>query len=200
MYIQIMSLFYYKTGKLLFKIRSYTPVPFIVFIMVFLKPTSLSLILGLTLFVIGSVYRFICVAYAGPGTRSRDKGPDQLTVSGPFAVHRNPIYTGNIFIYSGIATISNVFFPYFLVIVFLFFFIQYNFIISFEEDFLTEKFGGEYLDYKQKGGRWLTSFSRKMKKGDHLPDFRLASKSERRTFQNYFLIMVLMIIVWLIKK
>jgi len=195
-----MKSFYSKTGKLLFKIRSYTPIPFIVLIMVFLNPTQVSVIIGVLLFLLGSLYRFICVAYAGPGTRSRDKGPDYLTVSGPFSVHRNPIYTGNILIYSSITAISNVFFPYLLIIVVLFFFIQYNFIVSFEENFLINKFGEEYKTYQQYVRRWLPSFSKNMKRKEHRPDFLLAFKSERRTIQNYIIIMGFMIVLWFIKR
>jgi len=195
-----MKSFFSKTGKLLFKIRSYTPIPFIVLIMVFLNPTRISVIVGVLLFLLGSIYRFICVAYAGPGTRSRDEGPDYLTVSGPFAIHRNPIYTGNILIYSGITAISNVFFPYLFVIVVLFFFIQYNFIVSFEEKFLINKFAEEYKIYQQYVRRWLPSFSKNMKRKEHRPDFLLALKSERRTIQNYIIIMGFMIVIWFIKN
>jgi len=189
-----------KIGKVLFKVRSYTPVPFVVIMVVFFNPTPESIITGFLLFLTGALYRFTGVAYAGPGTRSRDKGPEKLAVSGPFAFHRNPLYAGNIMIYTGFAAASNIVFPYFLLVVLLFFILQYSVIVSFEEEFLEKKFGTSYQRYKQNVKRWLPSFSKTGKRKNSNPDFKMALKSERRTLQNYGFVITLMAISWLIKR
>ena len=68
---------------------------------------------------------------------------------GAFGYTRHPVYLGSILFYLGlvISTLS-------LLSIFVFFIISifYNYIASFEEKALEDKYGREYLEYKKKTG------------------------------------------------
>jgi protein-S-isoprenylcysteine O-methyltransferase Ste14 len=78
-----------------------------------------------------------------------------LVTSGPYAVMRHPIYTAMIFWSAGLALFTaNVFFAAFAVVVILWTPLR----ISKEEKMLIGYFGGEYLDYMKRTGRYFPKF------------------------------------------
>ena len=99
--------------KLLFKYRSYTPIPFLLVMLVFARPTGSSMIVGFLLALLGESIRFWGVSYAGSETRTTGAvGGTQLVTSGPYSHVRNPLYLGNILLYVGIGIMSNALMPY----------------------------------------------------------------------------------------
>ena len=88
--------------NLLFKYRSYTPIPIGLMIIYFARPGSAHLTLGIPLLLTGEVMRIWAVSYAGGETRTRRVGAPALCSSGPFAFVRNPLYLGNMLMYVGI--------------------------------------------------------------------------------------------------
>ena len=90
-----------KIGRLFFRARSFTPVPFILLIVLFAHPTRVSVAGGLCLMVLGELIRIWGVGYAGFITRTRNVGADVLVTDGPFALIRNPLYAGNFFLSLG---------------------------------------------------------------------------------------------------
>src|SRR3972149_3647601 len=87
-------------SSLFFKYRSYTPVPFIVIMLIYENANIWSLIAGVLIVIIGESIRLWGVSWAGSETRTTDKpGGTYLIMSGPFAYLRNPLYLGNILIY-----------------------------------------------------------------------------------------------------
>ena len=69
---------------------------------------------------------------------TRRVGAPQLVTNGPYAYVRNPLYIGNMMLYSGAGIISNFWLPWLLVFIWIFFGIQYHFIVKLEEEKLQE--------------------------------------------------------------
>ena len=77
---------------------------------------------------------------------------NRLVTSGIFKYSRNPMYLGMLMI---IISTSIFYLNIYSITPFLFVFWINKFQIKREEIFLTEKFGKEYLSYKNKTRRWL---------------------------------------------
>jgi protein-S-isoprenylcysteine O-methyltransferase Ste14 len=187
-------------SKKIFKYRSYTPLPFLLLMMVFQEATITSLSVGFIIVLIGEFFRLWGVSYAGSETRTTGGGVGgtYLVVSGPFAHVRNPLYFGNMVIYIGIGVMSMALYPYLLIIAALFFYFQYYTIIRDEEQFLENKFGEKYKDYFAKVPRWIPTFEKYKNPGLEQPPFKLnmGLRSERRTLQAISLTTIILLILY----
>ncbi len=143
-------------GNFLFKYRSFTPIPLIIIVFVFFKPyiklssDNLLTVAGLIVMFLGEVIRLISVGFSFHGTSGRENflRAESLNVSGIYSVVRNPLYIGNLLIYTGLLIVySNL---YALLIFDILLIVQYYFIILSEEEFLKEKYGIEYSKYCEK--------------------------------------------------
>jgi len=188
-------------AKKIFKYRSYTPIPFLILMLIFQKATIVSMITGFVIVLIGEFFRLWGVSYAGSETRTTgDVGGTYLVISGPFAHVRNPLYFGNILIYTGIGVMSIALYPYLLIIAILFFIWQYQTIIKEEETYLKNKFGKHYEDYYNSVPRWIPTFTKYKNPDIEQPPFNLKAglKSERRTLQAISLTILLLIILYVV--
>ncbi len=187
-------------GQFFFKYRSYTPLPFVIPLIIFARTTIITLIIGFLLIAAGEIIRFMGVAYAGSETRTRDVGATSLVTQGPFAYVRNPLYIGNILMYFGISIMANSLFPFLQVITIIFFSFQYYFIIKEEEAFLCDKFKEKYDDYFNSVNRFipksqpydLTKQSKVKQNNSN------AYTSEKRTFQGTFFIMLMIVLIYIL--
>ncbi|MEK7263274.1 MAG: isoprenylcysteine carboxylmethyltransferase family protein [Bacteroidota bacterium] len=181
---------------LIFRLRSYTPIPFIILILFFAQPTVSSLILGFLFTLLGECIRFWGVGIIGSETRTTEKvdGSDLFT-SGPFSFVRNPLYIGNMLMYCGIAVMSDFWMPYFSILVFVFFAIQYNIIVHLEEEFLKKKFGEAYVNYCQTVPRFLPRITKAKFSSEKKQEFNFLRglKSEVRTLQAFLLLIVALV-------
>jgi protein-S-isoprenylcysteine O-methyltransferase Ste14 len=171
-----------KLGELFFKSRGYTPIPFLLVALIFANPQKHFIVVGLIMILFGEFMRLWGVSYAGAATRTREAGASELVSNGPFAYVRNPLYVGNILIYVGAVVLSGVWFPYLSILVFLFFYFQYTFIISHEEDKLEELFKESYIEYKKHVPRFIPKFIADKNKSNIVPQIKKAFKSEKSTF------------------
>lgn len=181
--------------KILFSSRSYTPIPIVLLVLYNSEPKIKTVFIGFIILFFGEIIRMISVSYAGGITRTRNVGAPSLCSSGPYSYTRNPLYIGNMLIYSGVVIISgadNIIFL--LSIVLLFFIIQYTLIISLEEETLGKLFSEQYKDYKKNVPRiiprlnpWKNNDNRKRS------SFLKTIKTEKRTLQNIFLIICLIL-------
>jgi protein-S-isoprenylcysteine O-methyltransferase Ste14 len=179
--------------NLFFKFRSYTPIPIGVMIVYFARSESSLLLLGISLLLIGEFIRIWAVSYAGGETRTRKVGAPALCTSGPYAFVRNPLYVGNMLMYVGIVMIAGAVNVWLMAATtFLFFLIQYSLIISLEEETLSALFGHEYLNYKANVPAIFPRFSPWENPENRRPA-RISKtlKTEKRTLQNVFLVLVL---------
>ena len=168
-----------------FKNRSYTPIPLAFAIIFFADPSVPATIVGFLLVLVGEIIRLNGVHHAGGATRTRKVGAPGLCISGPFGYVRNPLYLGNIIIYTGVVFMAGGPFMWQLLgITVSFFFLQYGLIISLEEEILTRKLGDEYRLYLTTVPRFIprtTSWSGHNKTSPLT--WGKTFRTERRTFQ-----------------
>lgn len=184
----------------IFKYRSYTPIPFLILMIVFQEPSLYSVIAGLIIAFIGESIRFWGVGYAGSETRTTGSvGGSQLVISGPFGFVRNPLYVGNICMYVGIGVMSFALFPYLQIIALIYFVFQYKLIVDGEENYLKKQFGKDYSNYFQNVPRFIPRLTRYKVAGYPQPEFSFAAalKSETRTLQAFVFVILIILIKFL---
>ena len=190
-------------SSLAFKYRSYTPIPFLILMLIFQQSTPLTLIIGFAVALIGELIRFWGVSWAGSETRTTGGvGGTFLIISGPFAHVRNPLYVGNILLYLGLGIMSFALFPYLQIVAILFFLVQYYFIVREEEKYLREKFKDDYRDYCNNVPAFFPRLFPYKNPGIVQPprNPKAGFRSERRSLQAFFGISLLLIILWLIRS
>ena len=182
--------------KFFFQYRSFTPIPIALMIIYFAGANSSLRIVGISLLLLGECIRIWAVSHAGGATRTRDVGAPSLCTSGPYAQTRNPLYVGNILMYVGIVLIAGMPNQLFAATATtLFFAVQYSLIVSLEEETLDKLFGKEYSNYKQN----VPPIFPRLKPWKHGKDRKPATilqtlKTEKRTLQNVFLIILFIFI------
>ncbi len=183
----------------LFRYRGYTPIPFLAAMVAFARPLPWTMVVGGCLAVLGELLRYWGVAYAGSLTRVTGSvgAPDVIT-AGPFAHVRNPLYVGNVFMYTGIGIMANALPPWLVIGAFAYFVFQYVEIVALEEEFLEQKFGDTYNEFRKNVPafvpRW-TPFRADTQKRQK-PDWKGGLRSERRTLQAFGLVVVTLILLW----
>jgi len=183
--------------EFLFKYRGYTPIPFFVLALIYANPQKDLFVFGLLLAIFGELIRIWGVAYAGCATRTREvKEAPLLVTNGPYAFMRNPLYFGNMFIYSGYIIAAGALLPHLLYIVILFFSIQYSLIVSLEERGLEELFGEPYLQYKREVPRFYLRLSPYPDRTQIKANYLKALKSEKSTFLNMIILLILLVTRW----
>ena len=177
-------------GRFLFRIRSFTPIPLIVLLIIFAHPSWLSFSAGFIIAILGELLRFWAVGYAGAATRTRSMGAArQLVTTGPYAYVRNPLYLGNFLLSLGICVISGV---YWMIPIFLVGYIfQYLPIIISEESHLRKECGEIYDEYYANVPRFIPQIRPYAGRSEHDFSLRRAIKSERRTFVAIVLVIAL---------
>jgi len=184
-------------GKILFNYRSYTPLPFVFLMILFMQPTIISLLIGGLFVIFGEWIRIWSVSYAGSETRTTDGvGGSNLVTQGPYSIIRNPLYLGNISIYIGVGVMSFAFFPYLTIIAALFFIFQYYLIIFNEEEFLATKYANTFPIYCQNIHRFLPFPKRLPTEVQSKLQLNVMEgfKSERRTIQAIIIITIIILI------
>jgi protein-S-isoprenylcysteine O-methyltransferase Ste14 len=189
--------------RLIFKYRSYTPIPFLVVMAVFAAPTAASLVIGFAVAFVGEIIRFWGVSIAGAETRTTGTvGGTFLIMTGPFAYVRNPLYLGNMLLYAGVGVMSMALFPWLLIAALVWFYLQYYLIVTSEEGYLSGQFGSDYACYCRHVRRFLprlTAYKSGAPPARQLdPAEGLAS--ERRTLQAIGLVTLAIIILFVVRN
>jgi len=190
-------------SNIFFKYRSYTPIPFLLLMVIFAEPSVTSMIIGFAIAISGELMRFWGVSWAGSETRTTGGvGGTYLVISGPFAFVRNPLYVGNILLYFGIGIMSWSLFPFLQIVALLFFAVQYHFIALEEEKFLKEKFGEAYKNYFKNVPRFIPQFIPYKDSTLEQPPYnpKAGVKSEKRTLQAFTLVSLIIVIIWIVKN
>ncbi len=169
-------------GRTWFRLRSYSPIPFLVLFV--LLPSEVSwpkpVFAGLVLIALaGEALRLWAVGYAGSVTRTRGDQVPVLVHAGPYRWCRNPLYIGNFLIYVAIGFLFG--FVWLTLAFGCYTILQYFLITEYEESLLENTFGAAYENYRAKVPRWVPGISRKIESSPHA--FRLgnAIKSEKST-------------------
>ena len=165
-------------------------------IIYFARPEPAYAYTGTLLLLMGETIRLWSVSYAGGETRTRNVGAKKLCSSGPYAFVRNPLYVGNMFMYVGIVFIAGAANIWLMIATPLaFFIIQYSLIIALEEEKLEELFGQEYQIYKNNVPAVFPRVLRWDGSDNRTPKGIIKSlRTEKRTIQNVFFILFLIVL------
>lgn len=181
----------------LFQYRSYTPIPFLIAMLLFAAPTILSILAGLVIVLFGEFVRMWGVAIAGSETRTTGPvGGTFLITTGPFAYVRNPLYIGNILMYCGAGVMANT--PVLTLVALVYFFWQYSLIVSLEEEYLRAVFTQEFAGYCRAVPRFVPTLS-KYTGGTHTQpvfDWKRGLISEKRTLQAIAILTLVLLGIW----
>jgi protein-S-isoprenylcysteine O-methyltransferase Ste14 len=148
-------------GGWLFRSRSWTPVPLVLLLLIgdwgrVGSPVVMTAI-GASLVVLGEAMRLWAVRQIGVISRTRSGRLGRLVTEGPFALVRNPLYVGNLLLWTGFTVWSGKL--WLLAVCWTLFLLQYSAIIRFEEGLLAQRFGGEYAAYLARVPRWWPRLS-----------------------------------------
>lgn len=169
-------------GKRLFIYRRFAPVPFFIAGVLLADPRHDLVVFGALLMAAGELLRLAAVSYTGPAIRSHEIYRGELVTNGPFAYLRNPVYFGNLLLYSGASILCGAWLPYLLYIVIIFFTIYYSFCIRYEEKQLHEAFGRSYQDYLNMVPRFFPRLSAYPDRGNKQADMQAGFRAEAATF------------------
>ena len=189
-------------SKKLFNYRSYTPIPFLILMVIFAKPTVTSLAVGFAVALFGEYLRFWGVSWAGSETRTTGgAGGTFLIISGPFAYVRNPLYVGNILLYVGIGIMSMALFPYLQIAALIFFSLQYHFIVLEEEGYLVDEFS-DYDEYCKQVPRFFPRLTPYKNSAVEQPPFSIKAglRSEQRSLQAFIGVSLAIVIIWIVQN
>lgn len=171
-----------KLGELLYKYRGFTPIPFFIVGVLLANPQDDLMVFGAILMAFGELLRIISVSYLGVSSRAREIVAEKLITNGPYAYIKNPIYTGNMFLYMGASIFAGSWLPYLLYLVIFCFSIQYMLSVKYEESELEELHGESYLTYKELVPRFYPRLSAYPYKSNQKMDLSTALISEKTTF------------------
>jgi protein-S-isoprenylcysteine O-methyltransferase Ste14 len=192
-----------KLANKFFKYRSYTPIPFILTMLFFGYPNIWSLIIGFIIALKGELIRLWGVSWAGSETRTTGRvGGTYLIISGPFAHLRNPLYLGNILMYTGLGIMSFALFPWLQVVGLVFFSVQYYFIVKEEEKYLEQTFGNEFEEYKKSVPRFIPGITKYKAGNVEQPkyDIKKGLESERRSLQAFSFVTITILLLWFLRR
>jgi protein-S-isoprenylcysteine O-methyltransferase Ste14 len=113
--------------------------------------------MGALIVAIGEAIRLWAVHHIGAISRTRSDRLGPLVSSGPFALIRNPLYVGNILLWTGLAVSAQLVWlaPVFVVLLAL----EYHAIVRWEEGLLAQRIGEPYSHYAARVPRWLPTLS-----------------------------------------
>jgi protein-S-isoprenylcysteine O-methyltransferase Ste14 len=112
---------------------------------------SIPLYVRLTILGFSLIAAFFLIK-SGHVVINHKQHPSGLILSGAFRYVRHPLYLGSILSYLGMAVATASLFSLALLIIICLF---YNYIASYEEKLLEERFGEAYRSYKKKTGKWV---------------------------------------------
>lgn len=120
---------------------------------------NLEIVIGIIVALSGQALRALTIGldYIKRGGKNKQVYAKTLVQNGMFAHCRNPLYLGNLLIFTGIGVVANsLLFVLFGIPFFLF---AYMAIICSEENYLENKFGQEFKDYCKRVNRIIPDFS-----------------------------------------
>lgn len=152
-----------RTGKILLPLRGYLyPVIFVaIFFLELWKSDDLVLMwsIGGGMLAVGIILRLWGIQYIGGMAHTRyGKRLKRLITGGPFGYTRNPLYIANIIIIAGYCFMAGL--PWMAGLGALVTYLEYFFIVLYEETLLDVAFGDDYLEYKKLVPRWNLRFTR----------------------------------------
>jgi protein-S-isoprenylcysteine O-methyltransferase Ste14 len=146
-----------RTGAWLFRNRTAASLPIAIAVLTLrvgeAAPNRWLVPAGLALTACGELMRVWAVRHIGTISRTRSDRLGPLVASGPFAFVRNPLYLGNIALWTGFAITARLLWLAPLVIALLG--AAYHAIVRWEERLLESRLGDTYRGYALRVPRWV---------------------------------------------
>src|SRR5581483_12276653 len=142
-------------GGWLFRRRTWLPLPLAIAILA-LPPASGSwrlICAGVAVVIAGELLRLWAVRHIGVISRTRSDRLGPVISSGPFGLMRNPLYLGNILLWTGFALSARV--PWMAPVAVVLLGFEYHAIVRWEEALLEERRGDDYRAYVARVPRWI---------------------------------------------
>ena len=136
--------------------------------------------LGIGIALLGASIRLWGTKHIGrrmPWVKKKEK---ILIKTGPYAMVRNPLYIGNLFIATGLSIVSELIWMVPFVILYLLIF--YHLVVLHEERKLSERWGGEYATYMKEVPRWIPRVNHLQRAKEGGFEWRDALRSEIPSF------------------
>ena len=143
-----------RAGGWLFRHRTFLPLP-VAAALILVSPASSSPFLpwiGFASVAIGEALRLWAVRQIGVISRTRSGRLGPLVSSGPFGLIRNPLYVGNIALWTGFALSARI--PWLAPLIAVLMAVEYHAIVRWEERLLESRFGDGYRAYAAGVPRW----------------------------------------------
>jgi protein-S-isoprenylcysteine O-methyltransferase Ste14 len=144
-----------RLGGRLFRHRTWLPVPISLALLLIPSPPSSSLLLwtGGVIVGAGELLRLWAVRHIGVISRTRSDRLGPLISTGPFGWVRNPLYIGNLALWSGFTVTAGL--VWLLPPIVLLLGIEYHAIVRWEEGLLEARLGETYRGYVTRVPRWI---------------------------------------------
>ena len=149
-----------RTGSWLFRHRTWLPLPLVAALLLIPPPPDAPPALvpfGALVVAFGEIIRLWAVLHIGAISRTRSERLGPLVATGPFAYVRNPLYLGNILLWTGFAVAARL--AWLAPIVVILLALEYHAIVRWEEQLLTTRMGEPYARYLHDVPRWVPSFA-----------------------------------------
>lgn len=145
-----------RLGGWLFRQRTWLPVPLALALLTIppepALPPRLLALAGFAFVLSGELLRLWSVRHIGVISRTRSARLGPLVATGPFGVVRNPLYLGNVALWTGFALTADLVWMAVLVAAVLG--AEYHAIVRWEERLLESRLGDEYRRYAASVPRW----------------------------------------------
>jgi protein-S-isoprenylcysteine O-methyltransferase Ste14 len=146
-----------RAGAWLFRKRTSLPLPLAVAILATpstqTRAVTATILAGIALTLAGELVRLWGVSHIGVISRTRSDRLGPLVDTGPFALVRNPLYLGNIALWTGFAFTAGL--PWLAPIIVIMLGAGYHAIVRWEEGLLETRLGDAYRKYMARVPRWL---------------------------------------------
>lgn len=176
-----------RLGAFLFRIRGAAPLPVIAALLAIAGPPGPLLIAAVALALGGLGLRLWAVGHIGPGSRRRDAAVGPLCTTGPYAWCRNPLYLGNLLLWTSAAALTERALA--IPAVILVFALHYGAIVRWEESRVSAEHREAWIAWSSQTPRWIPR-GRTLRRalppsgvgrGGPRADWRVAWRSERST-------------------
>jgi protein-S-isoprenylcysteine O-methyltransferase Ste14 len=146
-----------RLGGWLFRYRTLVPLPIAAAVVTLPDGQAGSgmalVVAGVLLILMGELLRVWAVRHIGTISRTRSGRLGPLVTTGPFAFMRNPLYIGNIAIWTGFALAARL--PWLAPLVIVLLGAEYHAIVKWEERLLDSSLGAAYREYAARVPRWF---------------------------------------------
>jgi protein-S-isoprenylcysteine O-methyltransferase Ste14 len=149
-----------RTGGWLFRQRTWLPLPLVAALLLIPASPNGSPTLptvGGGIVAVGEAIRLWAVLHIGAISRTRSDRLGPLVASGPFGYVRNPLYLGNILLWTGFSVAARLVWLTPVVVILLA--LEYHAIVQWEEQLLAARIGEPYVRYMRDVPRWLPTLT-----------------------------------------